>query len=484
MNCFAFHNRQKPSEQAFGILSRVRKFCTRLLPENLRRRGRGIATRLTLLVLSLITLLTLGTAFLVISIMDDVLLQSMIKRGTASVSAIAAAAGYNILAQDRLALDNLAIQGKRAQKDLDYVAILDSEGKILAHSNPELSGTIMPRPVGSRILRDGALLVTQTRRADREVYVFSLPIRFAGRHVGEVLVGLDPEPLATARSTARLRILFISGFTLLCGIIATLWLTRRFTRPITQLSQGVERLKSSTGKVRVPVLANDELGELTRNFNSMAADLVSKREDLLCSTESLEKSYHDIVRILAGALDARDNYTYGHSARVAQLGVMLGKQLTLQEAELKKLEMACLLHDVGKIRVPDSILNKQAPLNDAENGAIQEHPGHGVKILELAEALHPYIPTVKHHHEWYDGRGYPDGLHGGQIPLHAQIVAITDAYDAMTTSRPYRKGLPHEDAIAEILRNRGTQFDPQMTDCFVSMLRCSSFSKNGPGGTG
>ena len=467
------HNRQSLSELPFGNPSRVRRFCARLVPEKIRQRCRGIAARLTLLVVSLITILTLGTAFFVINVMNDVLLNSMLKRGSASVQAIAGSAGYSILAEDRLALDNLAAQGQLVQEDLAYVAILDGNRRVIAHNRLELSGTILPRQAGTMILSENQLQVIRTKRQGQAVYEFSRPVMFAGRNVGEIVVGLDPQPLAAARNRARWQILFISLFTLFCGIIGTLWLTRRFTQPITQLSQGVERLKLGNGKVSVPVLARDELGELTRNFNAMAAELAIKRQSLIDSTANLERSYHDIVRILAGALDARDNYTYGHSARVAQLSVMLGSQLNLAEPQLKELEMACLLHDIGKIRVPDSILNKQAKLDPLESDRIKEHPGHGVEILELAESLHPYIPTVKHHHERYDGLGYPDGLSGDQIPLSAQIVALTDTYDAMTTSRPYRKGLPHEKAIAEILRFRGTQFAPKLTDLFVAMLKNS-----------
>jgi len=471
MNERVLHNRQSLSELPFGNSSRVRRLCTRIIPEKIRRRCRGIAARLTLLVVGMIAILTLATAFLVINVMNDVLLNSMLKRGRASVQAIAGSAGYSILADDRLALDNLAAKGQLAQEDLAYVAILDSGRRIIAHNRLELSGTIMPRQTGPLVLRDGQLQVIRIERQGQEVYEFSQPVVFAGRSVGNIVIGLDPQPLADARNRARGQILFISLITLFCGVIGTLWLARRFTQPITQLSQGVERLKLGSGKVSVPVMARDELGELTRNFNAMASELAAKRKSLTNSTANLERSYHDIVRILAGALDARDNYTYGHSARVAQLSVMLGRQLHLDEVQLKELEMACLLHDIGKIRVPDSILNKQTSLDTRENDRIKEHPGHGVEILELAESLHPYIPTVRHHHERFDGCGYPDGLRGDQIPLSAQIVSITDTYDAMTTSRPYRKGLPHENAIDEILRFRGTQFAPELTDLFVAMLR-------------
>lgn len=470
MNKHAIHKRRHLPQQSFGFISRVRRICTRFLPYRIRQHLHSIGNKMTLLVAGLITLLTFITAFLVISIMNDVLLRSMIKRGAASVYAISGSAGYSILAEDHLALDNLAAQGKLAQDDLTYVVILDGSRNILAHSQLDLAGTSLPRLDGELIVNDGQLRVTRVSRKNHPVYEFSLPIDFAGHRVGEVVVGLNPQSLLTARSAARWRILFIASLAILSGIAGALFLSRLFTHPITQLSQGVERLKAGTGKVSVPIMADDELGKLTHNFNEMATQIATQRQSLIDYSANLEKSYHDIVQILAGALDARDNYTYGHSARVAQLAVILGKQLNYDEQQLKDLEMSCLLHDIGKIRVPDSILNKQAPLNEQENSRIKEHPQHGVEILKLADSLHRYIPTVKHHHEWHDGQGYPDQLRGGQIPLGAQIVALADAYDAMTTSRPYREGLARDTAVAEILRNRGTQFAPQLTDLFVAVL--------------
>ncbi|WP_020677645.1 HD domain-containing phosphohydrolase [Geopsychrobacter electrodiphilus] len=470
-------NRKTQRQQPFGLTSRVRRSLSHFLPRKISRQFDDIGSKLTLLVISLVALLTFGTAFLVISIMNDVLMHSMIKRGAATVYAIASSAGYSILSDDRLALDNLAAQTKRSQEDLTYVAILDRSQTILAHSQLELEGKRWPRLEGELIERDGLLRITRVFRNGLTVYEFSLPINFSAHRVGEVVIGLNPQSLVAARSAAHWRILFIASLAMLCGTLGTVFLSRLFTRPITQLYQGVERLKSGAGKVNVPVLSNDELGGLTRSFNAMAAEIVHQRQGLLDSSADLEKSYHDIVRILAGALDARDNYTYGHSARVARLAVMLGKQLELDTSQLKELEMSCLLHDIGKIRVPDNILNKREPLNHLENSRIQKHPHHGVEILELANSLHCHIPTVKHHHEWYNGQGYPDGLCDEQIPLNAQIVAIADAYDAMTTSRPYRQGLPHEAAVAEIQRFRGTQFAPYLTDIFVATLQQQGHSE-------
>jgi len=185
---------------------------------------------------------------------------------------------------------------------------------------------------------------------------------------------------------------------------------------------------------------------------------------------NLEESYLSTIRILATALDARDNYTLGHSARVARLSLLIGQRLELSNVDLKELEMACFLHDIGKIYIPDVIINKPEPLDLHEDLIVKKHPEQGAEILRLSESLHKYIPVVLHHHEWYNGMGYPHGLKGKDIHIFAQIVAIADAYDAMTTSRPYRSGCTREQASAEIIHFRGSQFSPELTDIFLVAL--------------
>jgi HD-GYP domain-containing protein (c-di-GMP phosphodiesterase class II) len=155
---------------------------------------------------------------------------------------------------------------------------------------------------------------------------------------------------------------------------------------------------------------------------------------------------------------------------VANLSVLLGKSLGLEAAQLKELALSCFLHDLGKIRVPDAILKKAGPLNPEEVRAIRQHPEHGAEILQLSGNLQRHIPAVLHHHEWYNGEGYPAGLKGEQIPLSAAILALADTYDALTSCRPYRAGRSNEEAMREISRYRGTQFAPELTDRFLEVL--------------
>ena len=179
----------------------------------------------------------------------------------------------------------------------------------------------------------------------------------------------------------------------------------------------------------------------------------------------------DYIKSIAAALDARDAYTHGHSRRVAEFSIGIGKELGLSEGELEFLELSATIHDIGKIGIGESVLNKPGKLTDEEFLIIKSHVVKGSKILEPMSRLRALMPGVRNHHERYDGKGYPDGLKGDEIHLVARIISIADTYDAMTTSRVYRKGLPKEVAFKEIEKGAGTQFDPKLALAFVEFMR-------------
>ena len=184
----------------------------------------------------------------------------------------------------------------------------------------------------------------------------------------------------------------------------------------------------------------------------------------------LERAYLETVRALACTIEARDPYTGGHVDRVASYATALGRQLNWSADELRSLEMGALLHDIGKIAVPDAILRKAGPLNEAEWAQMQQHPTLGANLVRGWAALQPALPAVLYHHERYDGGGYPTGLAGEDIPAVARIVSVADAFDAMLTDRPYRKGLAVNVAAEELNRCAGTQFDPEYTAAFLAAL--------------
>lgn len=184
--------------------------------------------------------------------------------------------------------------------------------------------------------------------------------------------------------------------------------------------------------------------------------------------EELKEAYSDTVRSFIGAMEAKDPYTRGHSERVADYASRLGKYLSLDSVTLERLEYAALLHDLGKLAVPSPLLTKPSSLSDAERDVVRRHPGRGAEMVSSIPPLKDLAPYVGMHHEWYGGGGYPLGATHADIPLVAMILAVTDSYDAMTSSRAYRAELSREEAIAELVRGAGTQFDPDIVRTFIS----------------
>lgn len=185
--------------------------------------------------------------------------------------------------------------------------------------------------------------------------------------------------------------------------------------------------------------------------------------------EQLREDFINTVRSLAEAIEKRDPYTGDHTRRVMEYSLAIGARLKLPPAQLKQLEMAAILHDIGKIGVRDSILLKPDRLTDVEFAEIKRHAGLGEEILRHIKPLVDILPGIKQHHERFDGKGYPEQIAGERIHLLARIIAVADAFDAMLTDRPYRKGLPFEKAMQELAANAGTQFDPKVVDAFMQV---------------
>jgi ribonuclease P protein subunit RPR2 len=185
----------------------------------------------------------------------------------------------------------------------------------------------------------------------------------------------------------------------------------------------------------------------------------------------LDRAYWGTIGALARAIEARDDYTGGHIERVRAHSVRMGEALGLDAETLRQLEFGAVLHDVGKIGVPDAVLGKQGKLDLDEWRQMRAHPEIGRRMLAGVEFLGAALDAVAHHHERWDGAGYPAGLAGEDIPLAGRIVAVADAFDAMTTDRPYRAGLAPDAALAEIERGRGTHFDPTVASAFLAAIR-------------
>ena len=212
---------------------------------------------------------------------------------------------------------------------------------------------------------------------------------------------------------------------------------------------------------------------------SGASDLLKRQTDrlrarsreLMESYAKLEKNSLEAIEMLNATVEAKDPYTAGHSQRVQRIALAVGTEMDLDPARLDGLKYGGLLHDIGKLAVPDAVLTKPDKLNDAEFALIKDHSEEGARIVGKLGRLHDAVPIIRHHHERWDGAGYPSRLSGEQIPVEASIVGLADAWDAMTTTRPYHRALTFEEAIAEVRNGRETQFAPAVVDAFMAVMR-------------
>jgi putative nucleotidyltransferase with HDIG domain len=185
----------------------------------------------------------------------------------------------------------------------------------------------------------------------------------------------------------------------------------------------------------------------------------------------LKHAFLDTVRIIANTVAARDPYTAGHTGRVTRIAAEIARELGWSRERLEHLEIGALLHDIGKIGVADTILRKPQDLTTDEYIAMQQHPIVGAQMLKGVSALRPALPYILYHHERYDGTGYPFGLRGQEIPIEGRLLTVADTFDAMTSDRPYRQALSHEEALAEIERHCGTQFDPEIVNALIRVYQ-------------
>ncbi len=210
--------------------------------------------------------------------------------------------------------------------------------------------------------------------------------------------------------------------------------------------------------------------DLVRLQTNLSSEVKRKTQEVTEQSEKLERMSMQIVKALSGAIDAKDTYTNGHSTRVAEYAREIARRAGFPKEAQDNIYMMGLLHDVGKIGVPDAIINKPAKLSDEEYAVIRSHPVMGSDILGNITEFPMLSTGAKWHHERYDGKGYPDGISGEEIPTEARIIAIADAYDAMSSKRSYRNVLPQAQIRAEVEEGKGTQFDPVLADIMLSMI--------------
>jgi HD-GYP domain-containing protein (c-di-GMP phosphodiesterase class II) len=283
---------------------------------------------------------------------------------------------------------------------------------------------------------------------------------------GYALLSFQNVDEANAPIQSRLHKLFLTlaFFSVIFALVSSFGSSNSIVKPIAVV---VDHLRNAvqTGKLiefEQQPSAILEIQELAEIYNKAAASV-------RISGETLQSAYFQFVGSLASALDARDPYTAGHSHRVSQFSAAIAMALELPHSDVERIRIGALLHDIGKIGIGDSVLQKPARLTDEEFALVRQHPVIGRKILEGVEGFASYLAAVELHHENWDGSGYPHGQKGNETPIDARIIHVADAYDAMTTKRSYRSGMSHEQAISILVDNAGIQFDPDIVPVIAEL---------------
>jgi HD-GYP domain-containing protein (c-di-GMP phosphodiesterase class II) len=258
--------------------------------------------------------------------------------------------------------------------------------------------------------------------------------------------------------------LVASVLTILIGF----FFAKKLTQPVQQLANAAHRISSGDFSQRIQVRDRTELGDLGQSFNVMTDQLERYIQDLQASVAENRELFLGTVKSLAAAIDGKDPYTRGHSERVSRFSIAIAERLGLPDDEVEKIRISAVLHDVGKIGIDDVILKKPSALTDEEFEIMKKHPQKGYKIMSQIPAMKEFLPGMYMHHEMMNGKGYPQGLKGDEIPLMARIVSVADTFDAMTTDRPYQKALAFDDAVERIKSFVGTRYDERVVEAFVA----------------
>jgi putative nucleotidyltransferase with HDIG domain len=329
----------------------------------------------------------------------------------------------------------------RLPPDVRGLNVYDRSGRLaFSSAHPKRIGRRRASPDLKAVVRTNtpsASFVDPAGKGPRVVKVWAPIHDSRGRVAGAAEVALDESVVTDTIASARWTIWYAVGI-----VFAILWLA------LAVLVSGA-----------------------SARMRSQNRDLEARSHDLLESTRELEATLLETIATLNAAVEARDPYTAGHSQRVRRVSLAIGRELRLPAKQLGALATAALFHDIGKIGMPDAILTKPERLDRAEQTIMREHAVRGAEIIDRITSLKDSVPAIRHHHERWDGLGYPDGLSGAEIPIEAAIIAIADAWDAMTTDRPYAAALTMEVAMAQIHAGREKQFSPVVVDAFASLAR-------------
>jgi HD-GYP domain-containing protein (c-di-GMP phosphodiesterase class II) len=262
----------------------------------------------------------------------------------------------------------------------------------------------------------------------------------------------------------------VAALAVALAVLTAILAASALSRPVRALADSVRKMSEGDLSQRVEVPGTFELAELAEGFNHMGGELEKSIEKLKLAARENQELFLNSIRALAAAVDAKDPYTRGHSERVARYSVAIARHLGLPAEEVKKVRIAALLHDVGKIGIDDRILRKPTALTDDEFEVMKLHPVKGALIMGQIPQLKWIIPGMKYHHEKWDGTGYPEGLAAEEIPMLARIISVADTFDAMTTTRPYQKAMRSDYVVSRIRTFAGSRYDTRVTEALEQAL--------------
>ncbi len=351
--------------------------------------------------------------------------------------------------------------------------IVDSQKRLVFHSKPQRLAA-HASPEEAPILLEGF----KEKAMVSKRYVTNEEVEMAGTFAWIPILGwglVTEQPVETAFQTVdRLRnyTLLLVVTSILVAVICGLLLARGLSRPLMDLAKRADAIAEGHFDQSIKVQSQDEIGQLAKAFNHMSSEI----KQLLGQHEKL---FISSIHTLVTAVEAKDKYTRGHSERVTYLTVALCEIMGLDHHDKEIAELAGLLHDMGKIGVPEHVLNKKGSLNDEEFAIIKDHPAAGAKIVQKIRHADVYevAAVVRAHHERWDGSGYPEGLTGKEIPLVSRLMSVADAYDAMTTDRAYRKSMGSEKALDQLKEGAGTQFESRVVNVFCDAVESNLFEK-------
>jgi HD-GYP domain-containing protein (c-di-GMP phosphodiesterase class II) len=377
-------------------------------------------------------------------------------------------------------LDLVSLQNKVSQNMYTgyLVSVLDRSGVAVVSSRPNL------RKVN---LSASPLVQNFLNSPQRITLAYDHPV---DEDSGEVLGSMAPVPVfnwgmlmerPTAAAYAPVRVMQTRTFwsTAIAALVALgigSVLSRRLINPLQNLASTTSQIAEGNLAVRATVSGEDEIALLGSNFNDMASNIEALVRKLKQALRQNQELFLETIRTLAAAIDAKDPYTRGHSERVSSYSMAISRHLGLSQDEVFRVHIAAILHDVGKLGIRESILNKPGGLSDDEFEIMRQHPAIGAQIMSPIRMLKDIIPGIRNHHETWDGTGYPDHLEGEEIPMVARIIGVADTFDAMTTTRPYQQAMTLEYVLNKMRSMSGSRFDPGVIDAFMAAVEAGDIS--------